>query len=99
METRIMYIEHKGDEIYGPGRIGRVKLSNSGQTLYYQDKIFKTLKGKGSKANYVELDSEDWYWISGCKKNGEDALFSSGKIEIDDDVRKEYWTEIRKSLK
>jgi hypothetical protein len=90
-----MYIEEKGNEAYGPGRIGRVQLSKTGQTLYYQDKIFKPLKGRGSKANYEEQESGAWYWISGCKKNGQDALYSSGKIEIDEDVREEYWTQIR----
>src|SRR5687767_2676630 len=30
------------------------------------------------------------YWISGCKKDGSDALYST-LIEIDEDVREEYW--------
>jgi len=34
------------------------------------------------------------YWISGCKKDGRDRLYP-GIIEIDDDVREEYWTGIR----
>jgi hypothetical protein len=32
--------------------------------------------------------------ISGCKKRGGDRLYA-GTIEIDDDVREEYWNEIR----
>jgi hypothetical protein len=34
------------------------------------------------------------YWISGCKKRGGDTLYG-GVIEIDEDVREAYWTEIR----
>lgn len=32
--------------------------------------------------------------ISGCRKDGRDALYNTD-VEIDDDVREEYWTEIR----
>jgi hypothetical protein len=33
--------------------------------------------------------------MSGCKKGGGDPLHP-GEIEVDDDVREEYWTGIRK---
>lgn len=46
------------------------------------------------KANYFDCEAREYYWISGCKKCGGDRLYS-GTIEIDDDVRKEYWSEIR----
>jgi hypothetical protein len=45
--------------------------------------------------NYFETTTGDPYWISGCKKKGGDRLYS-GVIHIDDGVREEYWTEIRK---
>jgi len=89
-----MYIEYKGHDITGPGRIGRVSFSKSGRTLYYRDKVFKSLKGKGAKANYEDEKTGDWYWISGCKKSGEDTLYA-GRVDIDEDVREEYWTRIR----
>jgi len=34
------------------------------------------------------------YWISGCKKAGDDTLYP-GIVEIDEDVREEYWLQIR----
>ena len=34
------------------------------------------------------------FWISGCKKRGGDRLYG-GVIEIDEDVREEYWVSIR----
>ena len=92
-KTRIMYIEYKGDGIVGDARIGRVTFSKTGQSLYYDG---KTLAKRGDfKSNYYDVDSGDSYWISGCKKDGTDALYSN-KIEIDDDVWEEYWSEIRK---
>src|SRR5688572_6308408 len=93
MQPRIMYIECKSDgELSGPARIGRVSFSQTGKMLYYGGRKFQTVRG--FKANYVDVDSGEHYWISGCKKRGGDRLYR-GLIEIDDDVRDEYWTTIR----
>jgi hypothetical protein len=93
-KTRIMYIEHKNDGIVGDARIGRVTFSKTGQSLYYSGKTFKSLNGRGFKSNYYDVETGEAYWISGCKKDGTDALYSN-KVEIDDDVWDEYWTGIR----
>jgi len=91
-----MYIENKSEGLIGPARIGRVTFSKSGKSIYYREKEFRSLKGHGCKANYFEVGSGDQYWISGPKKNGEDRLYGERiPIEIDEDVREEYWTEIR----
>lgn len=91
-----MYIENKsaGDGVTGPARIGCVRFSKPRRSLYYDDRLFQPLGGQGFKANFFEAQSGDEYWISGCKKNGGDRLYG-GVIEIDDDVREEYWIEIR----
>jgi hypothetical protein len=94
MKSRIVYIENKGEGINGPARIGRVTFSKSGKSLYYQGRRFHPLSGRGFKANYSDCETHEHYWISGCKKRGGDRLYS-GTIEIDEDVREEYWTEIR----
>jgi len=93
--TQIMYIEHKLEGIEGPARIGRVTFSKTGQSLYYKGRRFQTLSGRGFKANYFEVETGEYYWISGCKKDGSDALYSA-TVEIDEDVREEYWVQIRK---
>ena len=93
MKSRIMYIEHKADPVGGAARIGRVTFSKSGKTLYYKGRKF-TSSTYALKANYFECEAREYYWISGCKKRGGDRLYS-GTIEIDDDVREEYWSEIR----
>jgi hypothetical protein len=107
-----MYIKNKGGEIVkrysytdqlieggltGPGRIGPVTFSKTGATLYYQGRSLQSLKGGGFKSNYFDIETGEHFWISGPKKNGEDALYATNvPIEIDEDVREEYWTEIRK---
>lgn len=50
---------------------------------------------QGFKSNYLDVESREEYWISGPKKRGGDRLYGSGRVEIDDDVREEYWTKIR----
>ncbi|UCD28235.1 MAG: 1-deoxy-D-xylulose-5-phosphate synthase [Planctomycetota bacterium] len=100
MKSRIMYIELKthpgGHDDRGPARIGRVTFSATGKTIYYQGKKFQSLKGAGFCGNYSDVDTGDEYWISGCKKNGQDRHWAGGgPVEIDNDVREEYWTEIR----
>jgi hypothetical protein len=96
MRSRIMYIEYKGAGLTGPARIGRVSFSKTGKTLYYGGMTFQSLKGSGFKSNYFEIESGDQYWISGCKRDGSDRLYGERvDIEIDDEVRAEYWTEVR----
>jgi hypothetical protein len=94
---RIMYIECKAGELMGAARIGRVTFSKTGRTLYYQGRKFQSLKGDGFKSNYYDVESGEDYWISGPKKRGGDALYGgTGFAEIDDDVREEYWRDIRR---
>lgn len=96
MKPRIMYIECKVDGLQGPARIGRVTFSQSGATLYYRGKAFRSLKGVGFKSNYYEVETGDYFWISGPRRDGNDRLYGgSCGVEVDDDVAEEYWSEIR----
>lgn len=94
---RIMYIERKAGSLTGSARIGRVTFSKSGRTLYYRGQTFQSLKGAGSKSNYYCVETGDDYWISGPKRRGGDRLYGSVlPVKIDEDVRVEYWRDIRK---
>jgi hypothetical protein len=95
-----MYVEQKAGNLTGPARIGRVTYSKTGATIYYKGKEFISLKGSGFKANYLETKSGDHYWISGPRKDGQDALYATNiPTEVDADVSEEYWTQIRKQPK
>lgn len=94
MKPRIMYIEDKSAGLEGPGRIGRVAFSQTGRSMYYAGRTFEKTKS-GFKSNCFDVATGDAFWISGCKKRGGDRLYGRGKIEIDDDVREEYWITIR----
>jgi hypothetical protein len=92
-----MYIESKAAGLSGgPARIGRVSFSKTGVTIYYRGDKFRRLDPRGYKANYYKVGTGEEYWISGAKKNGEDRLYGERvPVEVDEDVRNEYWTEIR----
>ena len=94
MKSRIMYIEYKADDLTGPARIGRITFSKAGKTLHYKDKALQSLKGGGYKANYFDIETGERYWISGCKRSGNDTLYP-GIVDVDKDVREEYWLKIR----
>jgi hypothetical protein len=94
-QQRIMYIENKAQSMNGAARIGRVKLSKTGLTVYYDGKEFAR-STNFAKANYFDVATGEPYWISGPRKDGADRLYASNlPIYIDDDVREEYWCEIR----
>ena len=91
-----MYVERKAGELTGEARIGRVSFSKTGKTIYYRGHTFRSLKGQGFKANYFDAETGEEYWISGCKKDGSDCLYGErNPVEIDEDVRKGYWLDIR----
>lgn len=94
--TKIMYIECKAGSLEGTARIGRVSFSKTGRTLYYKGKKFQSLKGAGFKSNYYDVETREDYWISGPKKDGYDRLYGGrAPVEIDDNVREQYWRDIR----
>ena len=89
--SRIMYIESKQDGLEGPAVIGRVFFSKSGRTLYYKGLRFRSLKGRGVKANYYEVETGTPYWISGPRKDRRDRLNGSDRdVAVDEDVREAY---------
>ena len=91
-----MYIECKAGALTGEARIGRVTSSKTGRTLYYRGQTFQSLKGAGFKSNYFAVDTGDDYWISGPKRRGGDRMYGSAlPVEIDEDVRSEYWRDVR----
>lgn len=97
VKSRIMYIEPKAGGLTGPGRIGRVSFSKTGATLYYGGRSFQSQKGSGFKSNYFDVETGEPYWISGPRRDGADQLYRTNiPVEIDEDVREEYWSKIRK---
>lgn len=93
-KSRVMYIEQGGGSA-GAGRIGLVTLSKTGRTFHYRGRSLAALNGGGYKASHRDEETGEEYWISGPRKDGQDTLYP-GVVEIDEDAREEYWTQIRK---
>jgi hypothetical protein len=91
---REMWIEYKGEDIVGPARIGWVEVKDKGKKLIYRDQSFRSLKGRGFKSNYYDVATKEEYWITGCRRDGRNALYST-EVEVDEDVLDEYWQRIR----
>jgi hypothetical protein len=93
-----MWIEYKGEGIVGPARIGWVQVKDKRKKLVYRDQSFRSLGGRGFKSNYYDTGSKEEYWITGCRKDGRNALYST-EVEIDEDALEEYWIRIRNDPK
>jgi hypothetical protein len=94
MKYEIMYIEEKVGVASLEATIGKVYFSKTGKTLKYNGREFQSLKGSGYKANYFDVDTGEHYWISNCRKDGNDGLYRT-TVHVDEEIRNEYWTEIR----
>lgn len=79
----LKYIELKtGWNDNGPAWIGFVKESRSGRMAYFNDHAFR--RHSGEYSNYIDVETQEEYWISGVKKNGEDRHWAGGgTITID----------------
>jgi hypothetical protein len=96
VHSRIMYIEAKNGDHAGEAWIGRVTFSKTGKRVYYGDQSFQRHRYPGIESNHYEITTGDDYWISGAKRTGGDRHHSHpGPVQVDEDVRVEYWTAIR----
>ena len=90
--SMLRFVEFKsgfGDR--GPAWIGRVGLSRSKTTVYFNGHALKRAKGGGVSGNYFDIESGDEYWVSGVKKNGEDRHWAgSGRILVEANAAQEY---------
>jgi len=90
MNDELKYIELKtGYSDNGPAWIGKVKLSKSGNTIYFNNKAFR--KFNGISGNHYDIETGEEYWISGIKKNGSDRHWAGhGKIVLEKAIVTDY---------
>jgi hypothetical protein len=90
-----MYIEaRRPDGRIKYGRIARVEFSKTGRTIHYDGRAFHAV----GRDEYIDSASGESYWFSGPRRDGNDRKANrpgNFPIEIDYDVRREYWTNIR----
>ena len=97
MKKEIKYIELKsGYSDNGPAWIGKAQLSNSGNTIYFNNRAFR--KRQGTSGNYYDVETYEEYWISGVKKDSSDRHWAGyGKIMIGKNIVEDYLKLTKKS--
>ena len=95
MKSAIKYVELKTDDLRGIGRIVRVNYFETGKTIYWDDRTLVPLEELSYNANYFDDDTLEEFWVSNPCRDGNDSLLPA-VIEIEDDIREKYWTEIRR---
>lgn len=87
----LRYIELKtGYNDDGPAWIGRVKLSKSGRTVYFNGHALKQ-GARGAGGNFYDLETGDIYWVSGIQRDGRNRHWAgSGKVTIEAAAVEEY---------
>lgn len=86
---KLLYFELKtGYNDNGPAWIGIGEYSKSKKTIYFNDKAFLSIGGKGIEgSNYIDIESNEEYWISGIKRNQKDSYYGKrNKILIDEKI-------------
>ena len=79
-----MYVENKSGGDSGEAWIGFVSFSKSRTTIYFNGRAYRSLKGSGISANFVDIETGEQFWISGVKKRGTNRhRFGSGIIHVD----------------
>ncbi len=90
MPERIMYVQLKTGHALdaGPAWISRVRFTKTWKTAYFHG---RTLAREQSwDANFRDLDTDEWFWLSGPKRDRSDTRYGHGAPTIDDDARADY---------
>ena len=72
----------------GPSWIARVRFSKTWQTAYFHGKTLHRFQGIDS--NFYDHETDEWYWLSGPKRDRSDGRFSAQVPTVDDDAREAY---------
>lgn len=90
---RVIYVECKAGDIDGAdARIGWVRYSKSGRSVYYRGLTLSAIGGRGAAGNFIDGETGTEYWVSGIKKRGSNIhpAEPGKKLVIDEDARSAY---------
>ncbi|ATQ43270.1 hypothetical protein [Caulobacter mirabilis] len=92
LQKRLMYVENKDGDIDGvAARIGWVTFSRTGKTVYYRGRELAGIGGAGVRGNFLDVETQEEYWVSGVKKRGSNTHWAERTaVEIDPDALEAY---------
>ncbi|MFJ3957251.1 hypothetical protein [Arthrobacter sp. NPDC090010] len=90
MAERIMYVQLKTgfNTDAGPAWISRVRFSKTWRTAYFQGRTLR--RWNSFDGNFVDVDTDEEFWLSGPKRDRSDARYGRGVPSVDEDVQQEY---------
>lgn len=90
MARRVMFIQQKtGFDIdQGPSWIGWVNFNRSWKTARFRGRELRRFQGIDS--NFYDVETGDWFWLSGPKRDRTDARYGPRAHDVDDDAREAY---------
>ncbi|KRC66426.1 hypothetical protein ASE12_17635 [Aeromicrobium sp. Root236] len=92
MPRRVMFVQLKSDEgtDRGPSWIGWVDFSKSWATARYRGRELRRVPGGGVDGNFVDVETDEEFWISGPKRDRTDTRYGPRTTEVDEDAREAY---------
>lgn len=88
-----MYVENKDGLLDGvPARIGWVRFSKTGRTVYYRGRSLQAIGGRGISGNFIDVETREEFWVSGVKQRGSNRHPAESGVAavVDEDAREEY---------
>lgn len=85
-----MFVQLKtGHEVdRGPPWISWVEFNRSWGTARCQGRELR--RGQAWDPNFLDVDSGEWFWLSGPKRDETDTRYGPSTTTVDDDVREVY---------
>jgi hypothetical protein len=90
MARRLMFVQLKtGYPLdQGPSWIAWVDFNRSWKTARFQGRELRRFQG--FDANFYDVNTEEWFWLSGPKRDRTDTRYGPGSTQVEDDAREAY---------
>lgn len=72
----------------GPSWIGWVEFNKSWKTARFHGRELRRFQG--SDANFYDVETEEWFWLSGPKRDRTDTRYGPELSQVDEDAREAY---------
>jgi hypothetical protein len=90
MARRLMFIQLKTgyDVDRGPSWIAWVEFNRSWKTARFHGRELRRFQGPD--ANFYDTNTDEWFWLSGPKRDRSDTRYGPTGPVVDDDAREIY---------
>jgi hypothetical protein len=85
-----MFVQQKTghDTDSGPCWIGWVEFKRSWKTARFHGRQLQ--RAQGIDANFFDVNTKEWFWLSGPKRDQTDARYRNSNPMVEDDAKSAY---------